>query len=147
MAGRGLAGGRVGPERRLADPDVERAARKTARGQRQLALPRRAALALAVEGDRPELADRLLGMAGGAEDRVPDPEGERARRMVGAEKEALVMAGRLAGPVSYRVRLFHWACLSVNRSITSAGPDVRLEGRPWKRPSSSIPQSACSAAP
>src|SRR5215813_1673356 len=50
---------------------------------------------LAVEEDRPKLADRILRTPLRDEDRVADPECLRTRRMVGAYEKALVVPLRL----------------------------------------------------
>jgi hypothetical protein len=58
-----------------------------------------------IEYDGPELADGILWPSGWAEDRIPDPERQRLRRMVGALKIAFVMAGRLSGPIARAIEV------------------------------------------
>src|SRR5690348_8076629 len=50
---------------------------------------------LSVKGNRPQFSLRLLRMMARAEDSVANPERQRARGMVGAQEEALVVAGLL----------------------------------------------------
>src|SRR5690349_9088494 len=51
---------------------------------------------LSIKGDRPQFSLRLFRMMVGAEDSVANPERQGARGMVGAQEEALIVAGLLA---------------------------------------------------
>src|SRR5947209_2728046 len=55
---------------------------------------------LAIKGNRPQFSLRLFGMMAGAEDGVANPESQRPRGMIGAQEEALVVAGLLTRVVA-----------------------------------------------
>jgi hypothetical protein len=59
----------------------------------------------AIEYNSPELADGVVWPSGRAEDRIPDPERLRLRRMVGALKIAFVVTGRLSSSIARAIEV------------------------------------------
>src|SRR6185436_15058242 len=68
--------------------------------ERDFALDRDVGAGFAIEMDRPQLTDRVVGTATRTEQGVTDPEGEWTRGMVGALKEALVETVAAAGAIA-----------------------------------------------
>ena len=99
LDGAGRARQTLGAELGGADPHRERGGIEVTVGDRHLDLGHRVLARLAVERDRPQLPDGRGRVGGRREDRVADPERQRAVGMIGALVEALVVPGALVGSV------------------------------------------------